>query len=114
MREFEEANSSELEKAQTKVTKAEQAKTEAETRLLRFEVAAAKQIPADAIDLLNGNSQEELEASADKILALVKNRNTNETPDFDGGAREPAPEALTPEQEHNKTVLALMGLQPNP
>lgn len=107
---FESANQSELEKLANKVTKAEQAKAEAEGRLLRFEVAAEKQVPADALDLLTGNSREELEAKADKLLELVKSRTeTTETPDFDGGPREPAPESKTPDQAHADLVLALLG-----
>jgi hypothetical protein len=56
--------------------------------------------------LLKGTTREELEASADKILSLVKKPDTSDTkPDFDGGAREPAPDPETPEQAHNKEVL---------
>jgi hypothetical protein len=108
--EIEAANASEIEKAQAKATKAEQAAAQAEAKLTRFEVAAEKQIPADALDLLNGSSREELEASAEKILALVKNRTTQNEPDFDGGAREPAPDPQTPEEAHNKAVLGMLGL----
>lgn len=111
--ELEERDKSELEKLTGKVSKAEQAKADAEARLLRFEVAAEKQVPADALDLLNGNTREELEAKADRILQLVKSRNDTDTkPDFDGGPRETAPEALTPEQEHNRAILKLAGLEP--
>jgi hydroxylamine reductase (hybrid-cluster protein) len=108
--EFENQNRSELERLTAKVTKAEQAKGEAETRLLRYEIAAEKQVPADALDLLNGTTREELEASADKILNLVKSRtDTDKAPDFDGGAREPAPDA-DPATAHNREVLKLLGI----
>lgn len=109
--EFEERDKSELEKLTGKLTKAEQAKAEAEGRLLRFEVAAEKQVPSDALDLLVGNTREELEAKADKLLSLVKK--PEETPDFDGGAREPAADPVTPEDAHNKDILALMGIKPS-
>ena len=111
---FESANQSELEKLASKVTKAEQAKADAEGKLLRFEVAAEKQIPADALDLLTGSTREELEAKADKLLELVKSRTeTDTTPDFDGGPREPTPDPDTPEVAHDKALLALLGLAPN-
>ena len=110
LEEYEESQKSELEKAQTKAQKLEQAKADAEAKLLRFEVAAEKQVPADALDLLTGNTREELEAKADKLLALVKNRTeTDETPDFDGGAREPA-EDTDPAKAHDNAVLKLLGL----
>jgi hypothetical protein len=113
VQEFESANQSELEKLTGKLTKAEQAAAKAEGQLLRFEVAKEKEIPAEAIDLLNGSSREELEASADKILNLVKNRTENDNePDFDGGAREPAPNT-DPSQAHNDTILTLAGLKRN-
>ena len=112
--ELEARDQSELEKAQTKAAKLEQAKVEAEAKLLRYEVAAEKDVPAEALDFLTGNTREELEAKADKLLELVKSRNENTPePDFDGGAREPAPENLTPEEEHNRLFLQAMGLTPN-
>lgn len=106
VQQFEDANKSELEKLTGKLTKAEQRAVDAESRLLRFEVAAEKQIPADAVDLLTGSTREELEAKAEKLLALVQKPEA--TPDFDGGAREPAPAAQSPEEEHNQTFLAAM------
>lgn len=109
-----EENASEVEKAQRKATRAEQEAAEAKSKLIRYEVAAEKQIPAEALDLLTGNTREELEAKADKLLELVKSRTETDTqPDFDGGAREPAPEPQSPEDEHNAAVLALLGLTPN-
>jgi hypothetical protein len=108
LEEYEEANRSELEKAQAKATKLEQKAQEAEARLLKYEVAAEKQIPADAMDLLVGKTREELEAKADKLLALVKSRSdTDKPPDFDGGAREPAPDT-DPETAHNQLVARML------
>jgi hypothetical protein len=111
LEEYEEANKSELEKAQTKATKAEQKAAEAEGRLLRFQVAAEKQLPKELISRLRGNTQEELAADADELLSLVKSRtDTEKTPDFDGGAREPAPEPKSADEQHNESVLRLLGL----
>lgn len=112
--EIEEANASEVEKANKAKTKAETERDEAKARLLRYEVANKKEIPAEAIDLLSGSTQEELEASADKILSLVKSRSENDNaPNFDGGPRTPAPEPESPEQAHDKAVLNLLGLAKN-
>lgn len=108
--ELEERDASEVEKAQRKVSKLEQEAADAKSRLLRFEVAAEKEVPADALDLLTGTTREDLEARADKILELVKNR--NETPNFDGGPREPAPVSESPEQAHNRTFLEQLGIAP--
>lgn len=111
--EYEEANKSELEKAQGKATKAEQRAAEAEAQLIRFEVAADKQLPKELVPRLRGNTREELEADADELLNLVKNRTETETkPDFDGGAREPAPET-DPAKGFNDSALAALGLLNN-
>lgn len=116
--EHEEAQKTELEKAQSKASKLEQRATTAETKLLRYEVASDKKVPAEAVDLLNGSTKEELEASADKILSLVKTdeatppkkeEEPTPPPSFDGGAREAAPEAQDPATAHNKLVVDLFG-----
>jgi hypothetical protein len=103
--EFENAQRSELERAQAKTTKAEQRAAEAEAKLLRFEVATEKQVPAKLVPLLTGKTREELEAQAALILDSTKPAG----PDFDGGPREPAGPAKTPEQEHNDLFLQVLG-----
>ena len=107
--ELSEQDKSELEKLTGKLSKAESKAQEAEGRLLRFQVAAEKQVPADALDLLTGSTREELEARADKILNLVKSPNTEQTPDFDGGARETAPEPKSASEAHNDLAMQLLG-----
>jgi hypothetical protein len=110
LEERDEKEKSELERAQGKATKAEQARLEAESKLLRFEVAAEKQLPKELVPRLRGSSREELEADADELLNLVKSRtDTDKAPDFDGGAREPAPDA-DPEKAHAEQVMSLLGL----
>ena len=106
VREYEEANASELEKAQAKVAKAEQAKAEAEARLTRFEVASEKEVPPKLVPLLTATSREELEAQADLI---IENAKTEPDPEFDGGARDPAPDPESPETAHDKLVTQLIG-----
>lgn len=102
-----EANASELEKAQKSKSKAEQERDESRSTLLRFQIANEKEVPADAVEFLRGSTREELEASAEKLLAIAK---PETTPDFNGGAREPAPEPLSPEQQHNRDALKVLGL----
>jgi hypothetical protein len=108
--EYEDRDKSELEKITGKLTKAEERAQAAENTLLRFQVAAEKQLPKELIPRLRGSTEEELAADADELLNLVKSRNDNDKPDFDGGAREPAPEPKTPEEQHNEAILGLMGL----
>lgn len=104
--EIEAANASELEKAQKSAEKAQSEAQEAATKLLRYEVAQEKEVPAKLVPLLTATSKEELEAQADLLLENVK----PVSPSFDGGSREPAEEPLTPEQEHNKLFLQALGI----
>ena len=66
-----------------------QAKAEASDnalKLKRYEIASRKAIPADAIDLLTGQTEEDLEASADKLLSLIANQSNKPTkPDLNQG-----------------------------
>lgn len=52
----------------------------AKTALLRYEVAAEKGIPSEAIRLLAGSSREELEEAADALVALMANQSKPTTP----------------------------------
>lgn len=62
----------------------------ARTALLRYEVAAEKGIPADAVKLLNGTSREELEEAADSLLALIANQSKPKSPKPDPAQGRPA------------------------
>lgn len=74
--EIEEAQKTEAQKAQDALAKAQQELADERAARLRAEVAASKGIPAN---LLSGSTQEELEKSADDLLA------------FKGDAPEPSP-----------------------
>lgn len=111
LEELEGANKSEAEKAQTKATKAEQRAAEAEAKLLRYEVAQEKEVPAALVPLLSATSREGLEEQADLILKNAVS--SAPAPEFDGGARDPAPEPKTPAQAHDEVILRLAGLAPN-
>ncbi|MEW2011401.1 hypothetical protein AB0300_18220 [Microbacterium sp. NPDC078814] len=65
--EIEEAQKTEAQKAQERLEAAEKRAAELELRAARAEVAATKGVPAN---LLSGSTQEELEASADALLAF--------------------------------------------
>lgn len=106
--EYEDAQKSELERAQDKLTQLETAKANAEARLLRYEVAAEKNVPGNLMDLLVGDSKEELEAKADLILENVKPAEAPQAT-FEGGPREPAPEPKTADQAHNELIVGLLG-----
>jgi hypothetical protein len=106
--EFEDSQKTELEKAQSKAAKLEQAAKDYESKLLRLEVATEKGLPKELIPRLQGSTPEELAADADELLALVKSRTENETPpDFDGGVREPA-ESTDPAVAHNRKIAELI------
>ena len=79
--EFEESQKTEQQRLADRAATAEAKVVEIEARALRAEVAAAKGIPAA---LLAGSTQEELEASADALLAF---RGEKPKPDFGGGDR---------------------------
>ena len=65
--EFEESQKTEAQKAQERLEAAEKRAAELELKAARAEVAAAKGVPAE---LLTGSTQEELEASADALIAF--------------------------------------------
>lgn len=107
--EIEEASASELEKAQKKAAQTEKELAETRASLLRHEVIVEKEVPAKLVPLLTATDRDGLEQQADLILENSK----PETPDFDGGAREPTPDPVTPEEAHNATFLEALGLKPN-
>lgn len=69
--EIEEANKTELEKAIEKATAAEQRLAALEATNRRLAAIARHQIPGDYADLVTGSTDEELEASAQKVSALI-------------------------------------------
>lgn len=67
LQEFEDRDKSEVEKLQARLAAAEKSATEATLKALRADVAQAKGVPAG---LLSGATEEELNASADALLAF--------------------------------------------
>lgn len=69
------------------------AKRDAETArltLTRYEVAAEKGVPSDAIKLLQGETREQLEDAADTLLALIASQSKPKSPKPDSSQGRPA------------------------
>jgi hypothetical protein len=112
--ELESANQSELEKLTGKVASLTDENKGTKAENLRLRVALAKGLTGDKAELadrLRGDTQEELEADADKLLSFVS-KEPEPKPDFGAGVRDPAPEPKTPEQAANETILGLLGAVP--
>lgn len=92
LREFEDQNKTELEKATSRATEASEKLTKTETENLRLRTALSKSLPLELADRLRGDSAEEMAADADRLLALVApSRPGPPNGGFDPGARDSAP-----------------------
>ena len=83
---IEKANLSELEKAQLAAKEAQDQLAEITRQNLRNSVALAKGVPADLAEFLTGDTEDELNAKADTLLARL-NAPTTPLPDPSQGAR---------------------------
>lgn len=84
---IEAANLSELEKSQKAAKASADRVAELEKADLRKTVALEKGVPAKWVDRLKGDTQAELEADADAILADIKPDSTTPKPDLSQGPR---------------------------
>lgn len=107
--EYEDRDKSEAQKAADKAAREAKRADSAEAKLLRFEVASAKKVPSEAMDLLTATTREDLEAQADTVLKIAA---AKRTADFDGGPRQTPDKELTPEQEHAHDLLKIFGREP--
>lgn len=89
--EMEDASKSEGERLAERIAAAEKRASDAESKALRYEVAAAKGVPAKLLKFLSGATEEDLNASADELLAAV-------TPDTGASNETPAPPARPQER----------------
>lgn len=115
LRDFEDREKTEQQKLAERAERAEQAAADATGRLLRFEVAADKKLTSDWVERLRGETREELEADADRLLAQLAEQYQpppTRTTAFDGGARQKSAEKRSPEEEHNQFLLGLVGRKP--
>lgn len=91
LKEFEDRDKTEAQKLAERATAAEQEAAQARTKLLRFEVASSKKLPASWANRLQGSTKEELEADAEALLKDLTEQQQRQTPSYDGGVRKPAP-----------------------
>jgi hypothetical protein len=107
LEEIEAANATELEKAQKKAADLEAQLAETSASALRQKVAMEKELPAKLVPFLTATDEEGLAEQAATLLESLK----PETPDFNGGTREPAAEPVPPEVAHNDVFLQALGLK---
>jgi hypothetical protein len=69
----EDADKSEIQKVTEALTSERDARTKAEAALLRFNVATDKGVPLKLAQFLSGTTREEIEASADTLVAELGN-----------------------------------------
>lgn len=93
LKEFEDRDKTELEKLQERATLAEQELEKARREQSRLSVATRHGIPAEHLDLLHGDTEEALEAQAQKIATLIA-ANNQPSRVVVGEQGEPAPLAL--------------------
>lgn len=90
LKQYEDAQKSDLDKAADRATTAEAAAASATAKLLRYEVAAKKKLPAEWAARLQGSTAEELETDADQLLAALGTQQQRQAPSYDGGVRKSA------------------------
>lgn len=88
--EIEQSNLSDLEKAQKAAAEAQQRLADFEARSMRQQVALDKGLPAELVDRLRGDTEEDLADDADRLLALIS-APRNPAPDPTQGGRGSAP-----------------------
>lgn len=93
VKEYEDRDKTEQQKKEEAAAAATKRADDLEAKLLRYEVAAAKNIPLNQAHRLQGSSKEELENDADEFLKSLKTGGNGGGSDsgFDGGARSDAP-----------------------
>jgi hypothetical protein len=79
-REFEVSQKTEYEKLADELSKYKDEAAQANAKAIRYEVAQTKGIPSEAIDLITGNDRESIEASSDKLAALIAAQSKTNTP----------------------------------
>jgi hypothetical protein len=87
LKEFEDRDKTDAQKLAERAAAAERTASEAQSKLLKFEVAAEKNIPATLAARLQGSSKEELAADADRLLADLAAHQQATAPSYDGGVR---------------------------
>lgn len=91
LQQFEDRDKTDAQKLAERAQTAEAEAAKASSKLMRFEVAADKKLPAGWANRLQGSTKEELEADADSLLKELGETRQRLSPDYDGGVRKPAP-----------------------
>ena len=91
LQELEDRDKTDAQKLAERAQVAEAEAAKASSKLLRFEVASDKKLPAGWANRLQGSTKEELEADADALLKELGETRQRQSPDYDGGVRKPAP-----------------------
>lgn len=86
LKEIETAQLSDLEKAQKQAQEAQTQLAEITRQSTRNAVALAKGVPVDLVDFLTGDTEEEMAARADVLLARISTAPTTPKPDLTQGA----------------------------
>lgn len=91
LKDIETANLSELERAQQAAKDAQEQLTTITRQNLRNSVALAKGVPADLVDFLTGDTEQEIAAKADVLLARIQTGPSTPRPDLtQSSTRDPA------------------------
>lgn len=106
--EIEQANLSEIERAQKAAADATAQLAEYQRTTMRQKVALSKGLPADLVDRLRGDSEEEVSADADALLALVK-APTTPRPDLSQGGHGGEGATGGPEKDFENFLRTQMG-----
>jgi hypothetical protein len=86
LKEFEDRDKSEAEKAAERATTAEKAAQDASGELLRLKTAIAKEVPAHLLEFVQGGDEAAIEASIEKVLAaFAASKPTGPRPDTSQG-----------------------------
>lgn len=80
LKEREDQDKSESERSAEKAAEAEKRALDAERALMRLTVAAKQGIPPELADRLHGDTEEEMAADAEQLLAVVRPRSTSGVP----------------------------------
>lgn len=109
VRDHEQAQMTEQQKLESRVSTAEAGQQKAELALARYEIAAAKDIPGNWVKFLVGATREELEANADELKRQLDGMGQASSHDFGGGAR---PNGGNAEEDFNRVLRRSAG-RPN-
>lgn len=89
LKEFEDRDKTAAQLLEERAAAADRVAAEATAQLLRYQVATAKGLPAELVGRLQGATEKELAADADKLLALFGEPKSG-PPKFNGGPRKTA------------------------